>query len=89
MFEKLTSILNKRSSARQAQYDEHSLLIGLRNRLLALFQWACSYLTFTRDARLIYGTFRPKKEPVTATNESLDPIHRGATGSDVFQPPIQ
>jgi hypothetical protein len=26
VFEKLTSILNKRSSAPQAQYDEHSLL---------------------------------------------------------------
>jgi 2-polyprenyl-6-methoxyphenol hydroxylase-like FAD-dependent oxidoreductase len=32
-----------------------------------LFQWACSYLTFNRGARLIYGTFRPNKEPVAAS----------------------
>jgi NADH dehydrogenase len=64
-------------------------LIGLRNRLLVLFQWACSYLTFSRDARLIYGTFRPKKEPVATTSESLDPIRRDATGVGAFQPPIQ
>jgi NADH dehydrogenase len=38
-------------------------LVGLRNRLLVLFQWTWSYLTFGRGARLIYGTFRPKKEP--------------------------
>jgi NADH:ubiquinone reductase (H+-translocating) len=64
-------------------------LIGLRNRLLVLFQWACSYLTFSRDARLIYGTFRPKKEPVATTSESLDSIRRDATGVGAFQPPIQ
>ena len=56
MFEKLASILNKRSSAPQAQRGEHSLLIGMRNRLLVLFLWACPYLTFSRVARLIYGT---------------------------------
>lgn len=30
-------------------------LIGLRNRLIVLFQWAWSYLTFQRGARLITG----------------------------------
>ena len=35
-------------------------LVGLRNQLLVLFQWAWSYLTFGRGARLIYETFRPK-----------------------------
>jgi NADH dehydrogenase len=30
-------------------------LIGFRNRLLVLIQWAWSYLTFQRGARLITG----------------------------------
>jgi NADH dehydrogenase len=30
-------------------------LIGFRNRLLVMFQWAYSYLTFRRGARLITG----------------------------------
>ena len=46
-------------------------LVGLRNQLLVLFQWTWSYLTFGRGARLIYGTFRPKKEPVMETKDKL------------------
>jgi NADH dehydrogenase len=42
-------------------------LVGFRNQLLVLFQWAWSYLTFGRGARLIYETFRPKKEPTLET----------------------
>jgi NADH dehydrogenase len=34
-------------------------LIGFRNRVLVLFQWAYSYLTFRRGARLITGGPRP------------------------------
>ena len=30
-------------------------LIGFRNRVLVLFQWAYSYVTFRRGARLITG----------------------------------
>ncbi len=36
-------------------------LVGFRNRLIAIFQWAWSYFTFTRDARLI--TSVGKSEP--------------------------
>jgi NADH dehydrogenase len=43
-------------------------LIGLRNRLQVLFQWTWAYITFGRGARLIYGTFRPKKEPIVETS---------------------
>lgn len=39
-------------------------LVGLRNRLLVLFQWTWSYLTFGRGARLIYQNFKPRKERV-------------------------
>ncbi len=35
-------------------------LIGFRNRLLVLIQWAWSYLTYDRGARLITGTERPR-----------------------------
>ena len=34
-------------------------LIGFRNRVLVMFQWAYSYLTFRRGARLITGGPRP------------------------------
>jgi NADH:ubiquinone reductase (H+-translocating) len=37
-------------------------LVGLRNRLLVLFQWTWSYLTFGRGARLIHGNFRHSLE---------------------------
>ena len=38
-----------------------TFLIGLRNRLLVLSQWTWAYFAFGPGARLIYGTFRPKK----------------------------
>jgi NADH dehydrogenase len=38
-------------------------LIGFRNRLLVLFQWAWLYFTYDRGARLITGTVR-SLEPV-------------------------
>jgi NADH:ubiquinone reductase (H+-translocating) len=34
-------------------------LVGLRNRVLVLFQWVWAYFTYARGARLIYGPFRP------------------------------
>ena len=49
-------------------------LIGFRNRLLVMFQWAWSYLTYERGARLITGDntlpgwsgMYPAQEPVSA-----------------------
>jgi len=39
-------------------------LIGFRNRAIVFFQWAWSYLTFKRGARLIVATFlQDKKSP--------------------------
>ena len=38
-------------------------LIGFRNRVLVLFEWAWSYLTFQRGARLITGVWRPAGPP--------------------------
>jgi NADH:ubiquinone reductase (H+-translocating) len=34
-------------------------LIGFRNRVIVLFQWAWSYVTFQRGARVITGEWRP------------------------------
>lgn len=38
-------------------------LIGFRNRVIVLFQWAWSYLTFQRGARVITGAWRPSVGP--------------------------
>ena len=35
-------------------------LMGFRNRLLVMFHWAYSYLTYRRGARLITGLTRPR-----------------------------
>jgi NADH dehydrogenase len=35
-------------------------LIGFRNRLIVLFQWAWAYATWQRGARLITGPWKPK-----------------------------
>lgn len=35
-------------------------LIGFRNRVIVMFEWAWSYLTFQRGARVITGTWRPE-----------------------------
>jgi NADH:ubiquinone reductase (H+-translocating) len=59
-------------------------LVGFRNRLLVLFQWACSYFTFNRSARLIYGSFRPKNEPSAETAVLLGPIHSDTSNHSVI-----
>jgi hypothetical protein len=60
-------------------------LIGFRNQLLVLFQWAFSYLTFGRGVRLIYGSFRPKSEPSAETAFPLGSIQSDTSdhGHDV------
>jgi NADH dehydrogenase len=37
-------------------------LIGFRNRVVVMFEWAWSYLTFQRGARVITGQWRPEKQ---------------------------
>ncbi len=43
-------------------------LIGFRNRLIVMIEWAYSYLTYSRGARLITGPLEP--EPPSLTEES-------------------
>ena len=40
-------------------------LVGFRNRLLVLFQWAWAYLTFDKGARLITRNFQSEHRPPT------------------------
>src|SRR5256886_598487 len=40
-------------------------LVGFRNRLLVLIQWAWAYITFDKGARLITRTFQSEQRPPT------------------------
>jgi NADH dehydrogenase len=54
-------------------------LIGFRNRYLVLVQWAWSYFTYDRGARLITGPLpRPEPNPSPATSHSSDEANRAA-----------
>ncbi len=39
-------------------------LVGFRNRILVLFQWAWAYVTFNKGARLITRNFQAEQRPV-------------------------
>jgi NADH:ubiquinone reductase (H+-translocating) len=54
-------------------------LIGFRNRVLVLFEWAWSYLTYERGARLITGETPPLLDPRSA-REVPAPLGDGAAG---------
>jgi len=41
-------------------------LVGFRNRAIVLFQWAWSFLSYDRGARLITGPLRRKPKPAHA-----------------------
>jgi NADH dehydrogenase len=55
-------------------------LIGFRNRLLVMIQWAWSYLTYERGARLITGSdelpgwTEPKSQPQAEQEGSAEPV---------------
>ena len=54
-------------------------LIGFRNRILVMFQWAWSYFTFQRSARLITGESRKVALPAMdyvehTTGGSREPV---------------
>jgi NADH dehydrogenase len=40
-------------------------LVGFRNRLAVLFQWAWAYLSFSKGARLITRNFQSEQRPPT------------------------
>ena len=51
-------------------------LVGFRNRLVVLIQWAYQYITFNRGARLITGEQAPATPPGAASPDAAPP---GAT----------
>jgi NADH dehydrogenase len=59
-------------------------LIGFRNRLLVFIQWAWSYVTYERGARLITGSTylpgwtAPDSKPVTSGQVAPQEIHSGS-----------
>jgi NADH:ubiquinone reductase (H+-translocating) len=48
-------------------------LIGFRNRVLVLFQWAWSYLTYGRGARLITEEIHPASNALSPPNPATSP----------------
>ncbi|HEY6304643.1 MAG TPA: NAD(P)/FAD-dependent oxidoreductase [Terriglobales bacterium] len=58
-------------------------LIGFRNRLLVMIQWAWSYLTYERGARLITGS---DELPGWTESQSRPEEDDGATGVSPVQP---
>jgi NADH dehydrogenase len=49
-------------------------LIGFRNRILVMIQWAWSYFTYDRSARLITGADRPVEVPAMEIAEEAAEI---------------
>ena len=41
-------------------------LVGFRNRIAVLFQWAWAYFTFNKGARLITRNFQAEQRPPAA-----------------------
>jgi len=46
-------------------------LVGFRNRVLVLFEWAWSFLSYDRGARLITGLIRRKPDSRTEVARPL------------------
>jgi len=60
-------------------------LIGFRNRLLVMIQWAWSYLTYERGARLITGS---DQLPGWTQSQPAPEQDSGATGASPVQPQL-
>jgi NADH dehydrogenase len=56
-------------------------LIGFRNRIIVMFQWAWSYFTYDRAARLITGT--PTPWPPPSANSDQDEASAIAPSPDL------
>jgi NADH dehydrogenase len=65
-------------------------LIGFRNRLAVMMEWAWSYLTWQRGARLITGEVGAwLAQPGEVIGESLAEDGDGASVADVSRPGIE
>jgi NADH dehydrogenase len=50
-------------------------LIGFRNRFIVMFQWAWSFISYDRGARLITGPLRRDTERAPANTPSVQEPH--------------
>jgi NADH dehydrogenase len=53
-------------------------LIGFRNRLIVLFQWAWSYFTYERGARLITGDTHLLRQTDQSAKEAADSARKAS-----------
>ncbi|MBA3260227.1 MAG: NAD(P)/FAD-dependent oxidoreductase [Gemmatimonadales bacterium] len=65
-----------------------AFLIGFRNRLLVLIQWAWSYLTYGRGARLITEEIRPAESPALRASPPAAASLEAAM-HEVARPPVR
>lgn len=63
-------------------------LIGFKNRVLVLFQWAWSWLTFQRGARLITGSYGELPQIEEADQPALLPPHLTTTRVEAERPNV-
>ncbi|MFZ1135523.1 MAG: NAD(P)/FAD-dependent oxidoreductase [Candidatus Korobacteraceae bacterium] len=57
-------------------------LIGFRNRIIVMIQWAWSYFTYDRSARLITGESRTVAVPTVELAEELEALRTQAASPD-------
>jgi NADH dehydrogenase len=50
-------------------------LIGFRNRMIVMFEWAWAYITYQRGARLITGDIEALMAPPRERHESVEITH--------------
>jgi hypothetical protein len=53
-------------------------LVGFRNRVIVLFEWAWSYLTWNRGNRVIHTAFGPLQDPLDDGGAALEDAALGA-----------
>ena len=61
-------------------------LVGFRNRVIVLFEWAWSYLTWNRGNRVIHATFGPLDAPEQTAPEQTAPEQTAPGGATPATP---
>ncbi len=54
-------------------------LVGFRNRVIVVFQWAWSFISYDRGARLITGPLRPPPQLAPAGTDALETVVMSAS----------
>jgi NADH dehydrogenase len=65
-------------------------LIGFRNRLMVMMQWAWTYVAFARGARIITGPVNlDLRRPRAGTDEPMTPDHDGSRLGEIDDLPVR